>query len=401
MPTHRSIAELLPVPFDQVREDHVRSLLGEGRPGDEESIVFEVKETVTKDSLARACAAFANSLGGLLVVGVTKTGEFVGFDCPGAEAELWVKDVLRSRVIPMPPFRARFVPLSAEIDAGKASDGGEQARQLLLVLVEYSSTTPHIVARHGVILVRQPGASEPLDDQATLLDLARRGEQARQLAVALARRRTAEPWPNSDHGHTLVLVPTGVPAEWVDEALTPAAVSSLYQLVRSAVWTEAQDRHPPNWAANRVSVQVSSRGLRGGVITGSAALGADGSLILQRTSEGVPLRGSLMLTNLLQDLESMYVAGRAYISGLGAHGDVRLSFSADYVDQEVTLTSRGYFKDRDAPDRGQHMRAERPLRVTVEEWGYLAQTRDLLPEDDRPLIRMGAAIERSLGAQPG
>lgn len=396
--------ELLPVPFEDVRAEHLRELLGDGRPGDEESIFVEVKQAVDGASLAKSCSAFANTLGGLLIVGVTKTGEFTGFDCPGAEAQVWVKDVLRPHVIPMPPFRARFVPLDVGAPpAGSAAGPATEGAKLLLVLVEYSSTTPHIVARKGAIMVRRPGSSEPLplEDQATLFDLARRGEQARERAVVLARKRAKEPWTGAHRGHALALVPTGVPATWVDEALTPAAVSDLYQLVRSAVWQDAEGRRPPRWEANGVSVELAARGLRGGVFRGSATLAADGSLVMRYTEEDVPIRGSLMLTHVLTALERMYLAGRAFLSGFGAHGDVRLAFRADYGDQQVILTTRGYFKDRDAPDRGQHLEAEKPLSAMIEEWGYLAGSAGLRPEDDLPLIRMGSALERSLGAQPG
>lgn len=110
----RSIAELLPRRFADLTLDDVRSILaavGEER----ESLFFERKAAITNRALAKACAAFANTLGGLLVVGVAdENDELLGIDRPAGEVQLWVKDVLRSLVLPLPPFDARFLPLTGD-----------------------------------------------------------------------------------------------------------------------------------------------------------------------------------------------------------------------------------------------------------------------------------------------
>ena len=60
----RSVAELLPAEFDELTLEHVPDLLV--RAGEErETIFFERKSSVSNESLAKACAAFANTLGGL------------------------------------------------------------------------------------------------------------------------------------------------------------------------------------------------------------------------------------------------------------------------------------------------------------------------------------------------
>lgn len=172
----RSIAELLPRPFDQLGVDDIAAIVGE--PGEErESLVLELKAELGKDLVAKSCAAFANTIGGLLVVGVPDdSDELRGIDDEIGEAQLWVKEVLRARVLPLPPFRASRLDL-------------DNGRWLLLVLVEESSTTPHLHTRQGTIYVRNPGSSDPrpLGDQGLLLDLLHRGEKARESAQRRAR----------------------------------------------------------------------------------------------------------------------------------------------------------------------------------------------------------------------
>lgn len=176
----RSVAELLPRDLDELTLADLPDILeraGEPR----ETLFFERKASVNGESLAKSCAAFANRLGGLLVVGVAdKTDDIVGIESRG-EAQLWVKDTLRGHVLPMPPFRARWIPL-------EAAD-----RAVLLVLIAESSTTPHLHTRRGAIYVRNPGSSDPapIADQQLLFDLIRRGERAADQAAAEARESAA------------------------------------------------------------------------------------------------------------------------------------------------------------------------------------------------------------------
>jgi hypothetical protein len=163
----RSVAELLPRPFADLTLDDVAQIIattGEER----ETLWFERKASVTTNAFAKACSAFANTYGGLLVVGVGDTSDaLVGIEPLAAEAQLWVKDTLRGLVLPMPPFRARWLPTEGD-------------RGLLLVLVEESSSTPHLLTRSGAIYVRNTGSSDPvpINDQRRLLDLTQRGMTA-------------------------------------------------------------------------------------------------------------------------------------------------------------------------------------------------------------------------------
>jgi len=179
----RNVSELLPRPFAELALGDVSQILanvGEER----ETLFFERKASVTGKTLAKACAPFANTYGGLLVIGVGDEDDtLVGVPSIAAEAQLWVKDTLRGQVLPLPPFRARWLPMEGD-------------RGILLVLVEESSTTPHLLTRSGAIYVRNPGASDPvpIGDQGRLLDLTARGERAPPSPTASVGEKRRRRW---------------------------------------------------------------------------------------------------------------------------------------------------------------------------------------------------------------
>src|SRR5438105_4465594 len=109
----RSVAELLPRAFNELELDDVRTIVA--RIGEErESLFFERKRSVMPKALAKSCAAFANTYGGLLLVGIEDaTDEFIGVPAIG-EPQVWVKDVLRPHVLPVPAFRARCLQLETK-----------------------------------------------------------------------------------------------------------------------------------------------------------------------------------------------------------------------------------------------------------------------------------------------
>jgi hypothetical protein len=55
----RSIAELLPRPFDQLDIDDVAAIVAGGE--ERESLVLELKGELRRDLVAKSCAAFANT----------------------------------------------------------------------------------------------------------------------------------------------------------------------------------------------------------------------------------------------------------------------------------------------------------------------------------------------------
>jgi predicted HTH transcriptional regulator len=78
-------------PFDELTLDDVTQIVadvGEQR----ETLFFERKARIQPDALAKTSAAFANTMGGLLVVGVAdKNDDLKGIDDPPGEPQVWVK----------------------------------------------------------------------------------------------------------------------------------------------------------------------------------------------------------------------------------------------------------------------------------------------------------------------
>lgn len=321
----RSIAELLPRPFDELDVADVEQMVS-GPFEERESLLLELKERLSRDSVAKTCAAFANTMGGLLIGGVPDDShQLVGLDDQVGDAQLWVKDILRERVIPLPPFRARRLDLA---------DG----RWLMLVLVEESSTTPHLLAKQGAIYVRNPGSSDPrpLGDQGRLLDLLSRGEQTRTLALSRAREaaqsRIELPEYLEGPRRTLsvAFASTGV-SEWFEDRLLrdPDGFDRL-----AAVLPE-DDAHPDTRAVEEMWHQHSVVAFR--VYPRHRNLRPDRVEIVRAHRDGVVLLRSGFVGRVDEMFESFVTrdelsawlgsklaVGRDLLLELGAHGDVRV-----------------------------------------------------------------------------
>src|SRR4051812_21123850 len=98
----RSVAEILPHSFAELTLEDIAQIVADHRE-EGETLFFERKSEVSGNSLAKACSAFANTYGGLLIVGVADEEDtLVGIEPRATEAQLWVKDTLRGLVLPMP-----------------------------------------------------------------------------------------------------------------------------------------------------------------------------------------------------------------------------------------------------------------------------------------------------------
>jgi hypothetical protein len=127
-----------------------------------------------------------------VLLGVHDDGTLESFAVPGkTHAQDWLRDKLRAAVDPMPPFAAKTMML----------DGHE----IVVVRVEDSNQTPHLLKATGAIMVREPGGKKPIASQARLLELCVRPEQAQAEAV---RRMTTLPLVVQ----TLAPRPAGEPA---------------------------------------------------------------------------------------------------------------------------------------------------------------------------------------------
>ena len=317
----RSVSELLPRPFDELDVDDVRELLR--RVGEErESLFFERKSELRRDLLGKSCAAFANTMGGLLVVGVgDEDDEIRGVEPASGEPQVWVKDVLRGSVVPLPPFRARHI---------EVSDG----RVLLLVLVEESSTTPHLLVRQGAIYVRNPGSSDPLPigDQRRLNDLQQRGIESREGAVQRAREAAARRPPVSRFDYparrpvSLALAATGV-ADWFEGRLL-GTLSGVDRLRAALPVPQGRSAEDVVWKQHalhveRIYASGAFRPPRAEVVhaTGAGLVSLQGGFVgdVQEDDEHLTSREVLAVW-----IQRSFAAGRALLLELGAHGDLRL-----------------------------------------------------------------------------
>jgi hypothetical protein len=146
----------------------------------DETLFVEHKTNIGTDSaheLVRSVAAFANTVGGWLLIGVTN-GQ------PNGKASLWtdrenpptlvdaVRDRLHHEIDPLPAFEARVV---------QHRDG-----PVGVVRVYESSDTPHVVLRSGSVFVREAAgvgdASAPRQSGS-----GRRRERAYEVAVIRSR----------------------------------------------------------------------------------------------------------------------------------------------------------------------------------------------------------------------
>lgn len=267
----RSVAELLPCPFGEIGLDGVRTIiatLGEER----ENLFFERKAVISPNSLAKACSAFANTYGGLLLVGVADDDDaLVGIEPFAGEAQLWVKDTLRSRVLPLPSFRARWLPV-------------DEHRGLLLVLVEESSATPHLLTRSGAIYVRNPGSSDPvpISDQRRLLDLTARGERADAAAFARAGNGLGVRLDDDIVTVSIALAATGVASGFDLRLFSAETPEYLSRRTWGDLNEQAQERRFPVWDQHQVGVRRLRTMIWGKTQTEGVALRSDGVVAIYR-----------------------------------------------------------------------------------------------------------------------
>lgn len=121
-----------------------------------------------------AAASFANMLGGFILLGVRDDGEVAGWEPPGrSDPQSHIGELLRQEVDPLPTYVA----------GRRELDG----KPIVVVRVFESADQPHIERGTGAIYVRSSKGKDPVDDHATVIAMARRGEQA----VADAQRRIA------------------------------------------------------------------------------------------------------------------------------------------------------------------------------------------------------------------
>ena len=122
------------------------------------------REHIPPKPLAKAVAAFANTHGGWLFLGVDEVSEgehtaeaFPGIDTRGVDLTLqWLRQAMNAHVSPLPHFESKV--LQGPCDSIRlAAD-----RFVIVVQVPESNNTPH-VSSDGRIYIRVADSSEPQD----------------------------------------------------------------------------------------------------------------------------------------------------------------------------------------------------------------------------------------------
>lgn len=131
-----------------------------------EDLLVERKQDLPKPPrFGAAAGSFANTLGGWILLGVADDGTVHGWAKPERlDLQSYLGSVIGGEVDPLPPFVADM----REVDR----------KPIGVIRVFASADVPHIVRGTGAVYVRSSKGKEPVDDHRTLLELARRGEDA-------------------------------------------------------------------------------------------------------------------------------------------------------------------------------------------------------------------------------
>jgi len=231
---------------------------------------------------------------------------------------------------------------------------------LLVVLVEESATTPHLLTRSGAIYVRNPGSSDPVPiaDQRRLLDLSARGERAVErarlnareaLLISVADDDTDDVFnPRWEPTESLVLAPAGLSASF-EERLFDAATPP--RLARTFWGTSSNDTRQQQyrlaiWAQHHVGVHrtrstphaFENRSVEDAVIVTRA-----GTVVIARgyvPSDNDRARSARLYD---QDLRVFFaealMGGREILTQYGGHGDLRLVYRLDLTERGVWFES--------------------------------------------------------------
>lgn len=135
----------------------------------EDLLVERKRDLPRPPGFGATVGSFANTLGGWVLIGVADDGAVVGWEKPERlDLQSHLGNVLRAQVDPLPPFVADM----------READG----KPVAVVRVFESADSPHIVRGTGAVYLRSSKGKEPVDDHRTLLELARRGEEAERRA---------------------------------------------------------------------------------------------------------------------------------------------------------------------------------------------------------------------------
>lgn len=112
---------------------NIKELIGETTEYDKKLVLEERKPK----SWCKSVSAFANTIGGALIFGVSNEDEIVGIDNPQTDAEK-ISEIIKSRLNPIPEFNLKF---------HKTEDG----KVLIILDVYKGEETPYYYAADGVL----------------------------------------------------------------------------------------------------------------------------------------------------------------------------------------------------------------------------------------------------------
>jgi hypothetical protein len=263
--------------------------------GKGETLFFEFKSTHDCEAIDKAVCAFANRLGGFLMLGVTAGSLDNTIDgYPGLSGGTdWlrsVSDCIVGHVSPLPAFDTVQIP-----------SPDDTTKYVVVTRVEASENTPHMLTRNGRIYLRGPAGSDLVTDKATLDTLISRGGHGTEVV-----NRRADTLHSVRHGADLL--PDG--GCFVAIAVVPYPSLSGGAL-DDIVTASGFDRAGSVFAHPAVrGTKPHSFGEDHVVVVGGGLAGArytDGSIYLQGV---VP--GSYLSVDLVADLARASLAASSY-----------------------------------------------------------------------------------------
>jgi len=137
-----------------------------------ENIYLDYKQEIKADKLSQSIASFANTKGGILLIGVSEDkttklpDKWDGIDDSGTLSE--TLNQIIANVTPIPTCRFQIVPHKTK---GKA---------FVIIMTEEGASAPYFTVHKPVVYVRTGDVSTPIapSDRASLLELSERGEIA-------------------------------------------------------------------------------------------------------------------------------------------------------------------------------------------------------------------------------
>ena len=110
----------------------IKKLIGETSDYDKK-LMLEKKRP---KSWCKSVSAFANSFGGVLIFGVSDSGEMIGLEDAEGDAEI-ISETIKNRITPLPQFKLRFEC--------------EEEQKLVILEIYKGEETPYYYAADGVM----------------------------------------------------------------------------------------------------------------------------------------------------------------------------------------------------------------------------------------------------------